>query len=258
MFSMSCTYHPNPDFRYVHAQNSISNETILLNIALLLLHRLTKYLPYNRNLLRLRESDRKIQLLKCGRLPVVSFLSEMPQTEHDPRSFAVDLTLFTVSFLWCLSSLVFPRSRVFNFAFLFLALQPSMILLTVTGIFREKSNAPVAGRNDLRSFHRSLVIVPMGAGFCIKNDMLHINTLTMAQLKTAFKPIAPVPVTTGPIQAPVVPTPTSALQQTSPPDEATKMQMIQAISQMSQMNADWSRRYVFFQTISIFLPSEKL
>lgn len=59
--------------------------------------RLTKYLPHSRNLLRVKDSDKRVSLLKCGRLPVVSFLSELPQSEHDPQSFAVDLSLFTVS-----------------------------------------------------------------------------------------------------------------------------------------------------------------
>lgn len=97
----------------------------------------------------------------------------------------------------------------------------------------------------LRSFHRSLVIVPNGNGFCIKNDMLHVNTLTAAQVKTAFKPIAPAPVTTGPIQQPIVPTPTQAIPTasvTAPPDDSTKLQMIQAMSQHSQMNVEWSKK----------------
>lgn len=59
--------------------------------------RLTKYLPHSRNLMRVRDPEKRMSLLKCGRLPVVSFLSELPQTEHDPQSFAVDLTLFTVN-----------------------------------------------------------------------------------------------------------------------------------------------------------------
>lgn len=47
--------------------------------------------------MRVRDPEKRMSLLKCGRLPVVSFLSELPQTEHDPQSFAVDLTLFTVN-----------------------------------------------------------------------------------------------------------------------------------------------------------------
>lgn len=116
-------------------------------------------------------------------------------------------------------------------------------MLSVTGIFREKPSGSSSSRNDLRSFHRSLVIVPQGGGFCIKNDILHVTQLTMAQVKTAFKPIAPVPVTTGPVQPPVVPTPTSALNTSQTPDDATKMQMIEAMAQQSQMNLEWSRRY---------------
>lgn len=117
-----------------------------------------------------------------------------------------------------------------------------MIVLTVTGIFREKPSGTATIRNDLRAFHRSLVIVPVGSGFCIKNDMLHVTQLTMAQVKTAFKPIAPAPVTTGPVQPPVVPTPTSALNTSLPPDDATKLQMIEAMAQHSQMNLEWSRK----------------
>lgn len=115
-------------------------------------------------------------------------------------------------------------------------------MLTVTGIFREKQSRSTSVRNDLRSFHRSMVIVPMGSGFCIKNDILHVNQLTTAQVRTAFKPIAPVPPTTGPIQAPVVPTPTSALNTSQPLNDTTKLQMIEAMSQFSQMNIEWSRK----------------
>lgn len=112
----------------------------------------------------------------------------------------------------------------------------------MTGIFREKQSGPTVLRNDLRSFHRSMVIVPVGNGLCIKNDILHVNQLTNAQVKTAFKPIAPVPVTTGPVQAPVVPTPTSALNNSQPLNDATKLQMIEAMAQLSQMNLEWSRK----------------
>lgn len=115
-------------------------------------------------------------------------------------------------------------------------------MLTVTGIFREKPTVSAQVRNALRSFHRSMVIVPVGGGFCIKNDILHVNQLTSAQMRTAFKPIAPVPVTTGPVQAPVVPTPTSALNNSLPLNDATKLQMIEAMSQLSQMNVEWSRK----------------
>lgn len=115
-------------------------------------------------------------------------------------------------------------------------------MLSVTGIFREKQSGSTPVRNDLRSFHRTLIIVPVNGGFCIKNDILHVTQLTMAQVKAAFKPIAPVPVTTGPVQAPIVPTPTSALNTSLPPDDASKLQMIEAMAQLSQMNMEFSRK----------------
>lgn len=114
-------------------------------------------------------------------------------------------------------------------------MQEMFMMLSVTGVFREKQTPQ--GRDKLRSFHRTLIIVKCGSGYCIKNDMLHINNLTMAQVKTAFKPIDSVPVTVGSVQAPVVPTP---VQPTI--DEATKLQMVQAMAQHSQMNLEWSRR----------------
>lgn len=82
----------------------------------------------------------------------------------------------------------------------------------------------------MRSFHRSLVIVPCGTGFCIKNEMVHVNTLTVPQLRTAFKPIAPAPTTAVP-QA-----------MAAAPDDATKLQMIQEMSRLSQMNVEWSKQ----------------
>lgn len=115
----------------------------------------------------------------------------------------------------------------------------------MTGVFREKSSSSSNGRHELRSFHRTMVIVPFGSGFCIKNDMLHVNNLTMAQVKTAFKPIESVPVTAGPVQAPIVPTPL----QPALPDEATKLQMINAMAQLSKMNMEWSRKYVFLKVL---------
>lgn len=117
------------------------------------------------------------------------------------------------------------------------------MVVSVTGVFREKQSGSVSERNVLRSFHRTMVIVQFGNGYCIKNDMLHVNTLTMAQLKTAFKPIEPVPVTSNQVQAPIQ-TPTPLPANATTPDEMTKLQMIGALSQQTQMNMEWSRKYV--------------
>ena len=58
-----------------------------------------QYISSNRNLLRVRDLEQRSRHLKVGRLPVVSFLSELPATKHDPATMSVDLTLLTVSIL---------------------------------------------------------------------------------------------------------------------------------------------------------------
>ncbi|XP_058824868.1 nuclear RNA export factor 1 [Topomyia yanbarensis] len=166
--------------------------------------RLQNYLAYNRNLNSKRDLDSRCRFLKMGRLPVVSFLSELPQTKHDPQSFVVDLTLFT----------------------------PQLILLTVTGVFKERKLAVI--NEPYRSFQRSLVIVPSGAGFCIRNEMIHINNTTRIQDEKAFKEVP----LQQPTPAPVAPIPPVA----GAPDDNTKLQMVQAMAAHSNMNLEWSRK----------------
>lgn len=113
------------------------------------------------------------------------------------------------------------------------------MLLTVTGIYRERSKPS----ENICSFQRILVIVPSGSGFCIKNEMLHINNATMAQIKTAFKSnaqpnIAPAPTPSVSTAAAAAPS-TSAMSST---DDATKLQMVQLMSQRSNMNLEWSEK----------------
>lgn len=160
----------------------------------------------------------RCRLLKTGRLPVVSLLSELPDTEHDLQSFGVDLTLFT----------------------------PQLIQLTVTGVFREK---PKTGAPLLRSFQKALTIVPSGSGFCIKNELLHISYCTIHQIKASFKP-AVAPAIAGAAAAAGAAAPVVANGGMAPatavvaavPDEATKWQMVQTMSQHSNMNLEWSRK----------------
>lgn len=105
------------------------------------------------------------------------------------------------------------------------------MLLTVTGLYRERSKPT----ENICSFQRILVIVPSGSGFCIKNEMLHLNNATMVQIKTAFK-MNPQP---NPAPASIAAAPTAG---PAPNDAARKMQMIQLMSQRSNMNLEWSEK----------------
>lgn len=51
----------------------------------------------NRNLVRVKDSERRYKLLKQGSVAIVDFLKDMPESKHDMHSFTVDLVLFTVS-----------------------------------------------------------------------------------------------------------------------------------------------------------------
>lgn len=167
--------------------------------------RLYPYISYNRNLMRTRDNEQRQKHLKIGRLPIVSLLSELPATHHDPQSFGVDLTLFT----------------------------EKLILLTVTGLFKEKKAGGSA--EIVRSFQRSLVIVPSGSGFCIKNELMHINVATNRQEKSIFNaPANPTPIQQMPAN--------SQQQPTLGMNDDTKQNMILQMSMKSGMNMEWSRK----------------
>ncbi|XP_063701665.1 nuclear RNA export factor 1-like [Culicoides brevitarsis] len=190
-------YHEHAMFSLTTAYSQQVNNT----------QRLYPYISYNRNLLRTRDNEQRLKHLKVGRLPIVSLLSELPATHHDPQSFGVDLTLFT----------------------------EKLIMLTVTGLFKEKKSG--SSVEVVRSFQRSLVIVPCGGGFCIKNELMHINVATNRQEKSIFN--AP-PANAAPIQQmPVTPV---ANPLGAGMNDDTKQNMILAMSNQSGMNMEWSRK----------------
>lgn len=113
-----------------------------------------------------------------------------------------------------------------------------MLVLTVTGVFKEKKKNSTI--NYLRSFQRTMVVVPSGSGFCIRNEMININNPTPSQIDKAFK--GPLAAASAP-STPVVAVP-GAVGVTSPVvvDDNTKLQMVQAMAANSNMNLEWSRK----------------
>nr|XP_040221616.2 nuclear RNA export factor 1 [Anopheles coluzzii] len=177
--------------------------------------KLGAYISGSRNIKHKTDLDSRCRFLKQGRLQVVSHLSSLPPTKHDLTSFAVDLTLFT----------------------------PHMLQLTVTGVFKERKGS--GNMEQIRSFQRTLVIVPSNGGFCIRNEMMHVNTVTRAQENKAFKGAenGMPQQQAAPSAAPTVPA-VVGVAATVPlvPDDNTKLQMIQALSAQTNMNAEWSKR----------------
>ncbi|XP_039294378.1 nuclear RNA export factor 1 [Nilaparvata lugens] len=169
------------------------------------------YLSDNRNLFLIGNNDTRLKLLKTGPANIVSFLSSIVKTQHDPASFCVDLTLYT----------------------------PQLLALSISGVFRE-----VNKKVPMRSFNRSLVIVPSGTGYCIINDMLFFTSANPDQISEAFKVIANPPVVAAPpapapvVVSPVIPTPTLINQPTLQVQE----QMVSMLSLQTGMNIPYSKK----------------
>jgi len=187
LWSMTCSYPPQT--------SNISSA------------RLDTYIKDSRNLKRLDDINRRSRLLQQGKIDIVSFLTKLPKTLHDPRSLVVDVPVAS----------------------------SNLIVASITGVFRERGE-----RNALiRAFQRVFVIVPGSTGFCIVNEQLHVTSATSEQIKSTFKdPIVPSNVST----AASLPTPHPVEPKIQSPvvDHAVKEQMILSFAEQSGMNINWS------------------
>ncbi|KZC12807.1 PREDICTED: nuclear RNA export factor 1-like [Dufourea novaeangliae] len=164
------------------------------------------YFTENRNLYRVNNSRRQ-KLLKQGRLIIVSFLSEIPQTQHYLNTFTMDISLAT----------------------------EVMMVITVTGFFKELDKKD----QFIRYFNRTFIIVPEGSGYCIRNEQLHISNASNAQIKHLNSQVTTQAKDSGPQAT------TSSGTAIKPPvssqlSEDVKQQMTMTLSQQTNMNLEWS------------------
>lgn len=166
------------------------------------------YLTENRNLFRIYDTVRRQKLLKHGRLPVVSFISEMPRTKHFLDTFTMDIALAT----------------------------QVMMFITITGYFQELDNK----EQPIRHFNRTFIIVPENSGYCIRNEQLHISQPPEAQLKQLNQQLNSQP--TQPETSELLPqTSTQTVKPiVSELSEDIKQQMTMTLSQQTNMNLEWS------------------
>ncbi|KAF7393585.1 hypothetical protein HZH68_010404 [Vespula germanica] len=169
-------------------------------------NKLSTYILENRNLFRINDTNKRQKLLKQGRLPVVSFISEMPQTTHHLHTFTMDISLVT----------------------------EGMMLITVTGLFKELNSKD----EPVRYFNRTFIIVPKGNGYCILNEQLHISHPTEMQHKLLSNHSAEAQMSEGPS---ISKTSNSGVETTIPQlSEEVKQQMTVTLSQQTNMNLEWS------------------
>lgn len=190
-------YHDTAQFSLSCAQNTSNN--------------LAAYISESRNLKIISNPDRRERLLRKGKANIISFLSSLPQTQHDLRTFVVDLVLFT----------------------------EQLIMVTVNGVFRE-----VGKKQLLKAFNKVMIIVPAGSGFCIVNDLLYISLATPDQRKEAFKEVPVIPA--APVQQAVSPAaPVPVLPSVvAPPvtDISARQQMVATLAAQTNMNLAWSEK----------------
>ncbi|XP_067831842.1 nuclear RNA export factor 1-like isoform X2 [Heptranchias perlo] len=99
----------------------------------------------------------------------------------------------------------------------------TLLCFTVHGVFKE---ADGKSRESVRAFSRAFIAVPAGnAGLCIVNDQLFIRNATTEEIRKAFVTPAPTPSSS--------PVPTLT---------APQQEMLQAFSQQSGMNIEWSQK----------------
>lgn len=171
--------------------------------------KLSAYITENRNLFRINNSNKRQKLLKLGRLPVLSFIVELPRTRHHLHTFTMDISVVT----------------------------EGMMVITVTGLFDELNN-----KNDqLRYFNRTFIIVPRGSGYCICNEQIHISLPTEEQRKKfesehfSEAEMSDESKSTGPKTLSSLPE-----TQIPPLSEDVKRQMALTLSQQTNMNSEWS------------------
>ncbi|XP_056383530.1 nuclear RNA export factor 1 [Hyla sarda] len=140
---------------------------------------LGEYFNGSRNIKRLRDPGLRFKLLNHRRLKVVSFLSELPRTQHDLNSFVVDVT----------------------------AQSNTLLSFVVNGVFKVEgqSNDPV------RAFTRVFIAVPgADGGLLLVNDEQFIRNATTDEIRKAFATPAPTP-SSSPVPA-LAPVPQDVVQ----------------------------------------------
>lgn len=121
---------------------------------------LKKYIVISRNLKTLADVSRTMQFLHTGNQTITKVLCNMPQTEHDPFTFTVDLLQYSEKYA----------------------------IILVTGVFKELADNLLDTTERYLGFSRKFVLLALPSGeYQIINEQLHVSNATTAQQVRAFK-----------------------------------------------------------------------
>ncbi|KAF4091422.1 hypothetical protein AMELA_G00036720 [Ameiurus melas] len=102
---------------------------------------------------------------------------------------------------------------------------PTLLVFTVNGLFKD---IDAKSKESTRAFSRVFIAVPaVNNGLCLINDELFVRNATTEEIRRAFATPAPTPSS-------------SPVSSYSP----TQQEMISTFSQKSQMNLDWSQKWL--------------
>ncbi|KYN06147.1 PREDICTED: nuclear RNA export factor 1-like [Cyphomyrmex costatus] len=171
-------------------------------------NKLNGYHLENRNLFRINDPIRRQKFLKQGKLPVVSFISEIPRTRHLLNTLTMDISLAT----------------------------QTMMFITITGYVQLNTNK----EESIYYFNRTFIIVSKDERYCIRNEQLHISQLPEAQLKQLQQQLNQLGNQQIQLEAPAL----SSIEVTnliaSELNDEMKQQMVLTLSQQTNMNLEWS------------------
>uniref|UniRef100_A0A2P2I1B3 Nuclear RNA export factor 1-like n=3 Tax=Hirondellea gigas TaxID=1518452 RepID=A0A2P2I1B3_9CRUS len=165
----------------------------------------------NRNLKVTSQADDRVELLFRGRTIVMEQISMLPPTTHDLDSFVVDVPIA----------------------------KPQLMKVVLNGIYRRENISNKSA--NIRSFQRSLIIVPVGSGYCIANEQLHISLATYDQMKLAFKSVSTSSSAGASTAAPSTAAAPSPAASNAGGLETVQLRMIEEFAIKSNMKPDYAK-----------------
>jgi len=172
----------------------------------------------SRNLRRLvgkeeHHHDKRFRLQHRGYIDTLSVLTKLPPTEHDPRSFKLDISFFS----------------------------PNMITFSLCGVFKEGKQSDRV--RPLRSFHRVFVCIPdPNSQMTIVNEQFTISNITNEQFKTYYD-TAPQAIAVETTQTTTTTPVNNVISEPTllPGLNEQQTQMIKQFSINSRLNLEWSK-----------------
>lgn len=177
--------------------------------------RVREYANSSRNILKMSDyASQSTSNLLLGAEKISKFFDMLPQTEHDPMTFTIDVPMH----------------------------EPHMTLIIVCGVFREKANS-LLDTDFMCGFSRTFLLKPYtkkqgvfekSYEYKIYNEHLHLHNTTIAQKAAAFKDH----INNEELE--------NSYRELLPTEIETKEAKIGLFKELTELTREWCIRYVKF------------